>query len=436
MSLDHYFQNISRQIYHLLECSSVHLLLGCPDVVLRHPLLDLCTAISATATYTPVAFHGSNVSTATYLEQDEYIRALCDTALQTGHIQSVNQFQSSFSQNAAINSVCIVPLERPAGILGLLLLTDTQPTAFAAGEHLLLKHYLPPLVQQLEQDLRHCIITRSATFSLQPQPQAPDHVQNEFISMIGHELRTPLSAIKGYAVLLQAYSPTIHHNEHEGAELSPARQQAYLNIIMQQTRHLEVLISDLLDISRIHAGRLPLHCCSVDVPSLCQEAVQVIQRRVEIVQEHPEYYTFHCAYVPDLPLAWADPDRVQQVLTNLLDNAVKYSPQGGSIELHVSSSYASGMLSISVRDYGIGIPSEQHSSLFKPFNRLKHTSIPAIPGTGLGLYISRVLVEAMGGTINLSSHAGEGTTITFTLPVELSESVSSSGHASVLASLV
>ncbi len=77
MSPDHYFQNISRQIYHLLECSSVHLLLGCPDVALRHPLLDLCTAISATATYTPVAFHGFNVSTATYLVQDEYIRALC-----------------------------------------------------------------------------------------------------------------------------------------------------------------------------------------------------------------------------------------------------------------------------------------------------------------------------------------------------------------------
>ncbi len=432
---DHHFQDITRQICHLIECSSTHLLLGCPEVALRHPLLDLCAANVAT-TYILVASHGSNVSTATKLVEDEHIRALCDTALQTGHIQSVNQFQFSSSQNAAIHSVCIVPLERPAGILGLLLLTDTQPTAFTAGELLLLKHYLPPLVQQLEQDFRHCMITRSAIFPLQPQSQVPERVQNEFISMIGHELRTPLSAIKGYAVLLQAYGPGSHSNKHEGAELSPACQQAYLNIIMQQTQHLEVLISDLLDISRIHAGRLSLHCRSVDVASLCQQAVQVIQRRVEIVQEHPEYYTFHCTCSPDLPLAWADPDRVQQVLTNLLDNAVKYSPHGGSIELHVSSSYASGMLSISVCDYGIGIPTEQHNSLFKPFNRLKHTSTSAIPGTGLGLYISRVLVEAMGGTISLSSGAGEGTTITFTLPIELSESVLSSGKTTVLASLV
>ena len=104
---DHHFQDITRQICHLIECSSTHLLLGCPEVALRHPLLDLCAANVAT-TYMSVASHGSNVSTATKLVEDEYIRALCDTALQTGHIQSVNQFQFSSSQNAAIHSVCIV----------------------------------------------------------------------------------------------------------------------------------------------------------------------------------------------------------------------------------------------------------------------------------------------------------------------------------------
>src|SRR5256714_15225333 len=112
--------------------------------------------------------------------------------------------------------------------------------------------------------------------------------------------------------------------------MSPIRQREYLDIILEQTNHLEVLISDLLDVSRIHAGRLSLRCIQVNVALLCQRVVQVVQQKVG--QQYPGRYTFRCNLPSDLPLIWADCDRVQQVLTNLLENAVKYSPNGGPIE--------------------------------------------------------------------------------------------------------
>src|SRR5438045_3921361 len=116
MSPDHHFHYLTRQICHLLACSSAHLLSGCPESILRHPLLDLHMA---PATYTSLASYGSPISTATTLLQDERIRALCDAALQTGGMQSINHFHPSIAQDEGIQSVCIVPLERPAGILGL-----------------------------------------------------------------------------------------------------------------------------------------------------------------------------------------------------------------------------------------------------------------------------------------------------------------------------
>src|SRR6266487_3147103 len=256
VSIDHHFQHIIRQICELVECNSAHLLLGCSELELRHPLLDLYSATPTT--YSVIASCGPSSSDSTLLLQSEQILALCDSAMQTGHIQSINQLQAYTPQNTAIQSICIVPLERPAGMLGLLILTNTYPGAFYAGERLLLKHYLPPVVQQLERDLRSLNPAKAtqATLPLQPQSKELGSLKHEFISMISHELRTPLSAIKGYAVLLQAYGAAGCRHEDGEAEISPARQHEYLDIIMQQTSHLEVLISDLLDISCIHSGRL------------------------------------------------------------------------------------------------------------------------------------------------------------------------------------
>ncbi|HET8913153.1 MAG TPA: HAMP domain-containing sensor histidine kinase, partial [Ktedonobacteraceae bacterium] len=214
----------------------------------------------------------------------------------------------------------------------------------------------------------------------------------------------------------------------------PARQQQYLEIIMEQTSQLEVLISDLLDVSRIQSGRLTLRPASINITQLCQRIVQVIQGRERV--QTKEKFHFRCTFAPDLPHIWADAQRVQQVITNLIENAVKYSPNGGLIEVIVSARRAFQglkepseenenlpgktrsplMVHITVRDQGIGIARHQQTRLFKPFSRLEHPLTTEVPGTGLGLYITRRLVEAMGGGVILRSAEGRGTSITFTLP--------------------
>jgi len=257
-----------------------------------------------------------------------------------------------------------------------------------------------------------------------------DEPGNEFISIISHELRVPLASIKGYAGLLQAYGTA----ENIAPEMTPARQRSFLNTIMEQADHLEVLIDDLLNMSHIHAGRLALRFTHVDVSLLCQQAVEVAQQRVD--RQKPGRYTIRCLLDEGLPLALADPDRVRQVITNLLENAVKYSPEGGTIEVlahkaHISppAGYHSSaefeevgilqepQLYVTVRDQGIGIAHEHLAQLFKPFSRLEQAETERIPGAGLGLYIARKLVEAMNGSIVLYSSVGVGTSVTFTLPV-------------------
>ena len=467
--------NVARMVCHLLECSVGSLFLGYPEPELRHPLLD---TVSVTCCH---HVGGYGLIDGLALLQDERVRALCDIAVQAGKVQSINQAHMCVA-GASIQSVAVAPLERPAGLLGFLLLADPSAGAFSSGEYALLASYLPEITQRIEQDLgrspgspldssitaskdtsQEMAATNGQRSAHELQPISPkqelDYLKSEFISIISHELRTPLTAIKGYAGLLQAYGISEPGNEAAPGEMTPARQQQYLDIIMEQTNHLEVLIRDLLDASRIHAGRLTLRHTHVNLALLCQRVVQLMQHRID--QQQPGCYTLHCALAPELPLIWADPDRVQQVLTNLLENAIKYSPNGGLIEV---LAYASGllpvketptlhdipptqgsvvaplagaragarpsyMMHITVRDHGIGISPEQQLHLFKPFSRLEHPAASEAPGAGLGLYITRKLIEAMGGSVNLSSREGEGTSITCTLPVYLPAETLSPGGA-------
>ena len=470
MLAEAHFQHVARQIGELVGCDSVHLFLGCPEPELRHPLLNQFSATD----YASVGYSGSSDDRG--LLQYERVRALCDRSLQTGQLQSIDQLHL-FGGGTEVQSIAIGTFERPAGVLGLVMLTDHRVGTFYHGERLLLSYYLPQVAKNLEKELRNlCAVppglgsgykrtlrqartdVRSmkqsspgakcgpgqdnvADAHVQQQLQELDRLKNEFISMVSHELRTPLTAIKGYAVLLQAYGITDPAGVISGEEeMSPIRQREYLDIILEQTNHLEVLISDLLDVSRIHAGRLSLRCTQVNVALLCRRVVQVVQQKVG--QQYPGRYTFCCSLPPDLPLMWADSDRVQQVLTNLLENAVKYSPDGGPIEVLASPSpvmlrtlgefpvaempaaedvavfQEPLMVQITVRDRGIGIPHDQQSHLFQPFSRLEHALTKDVPGAGLGLYITGKLVEAMRGRVILCSREGEGTSVTFTLPVK------------------
>lgn len=429
------FHQLARQVCDLLDCHAACLLPCCPEPALRHPLLDLLPFVddALAAVYGP----RGQIDVVAFLRSAQ-VRAVCDLAAQTGNVQRL----AACSALAPFQSQVVIPLERPTGLLGFLLLLDERPEAFTSGDMLLLDGYLPPLLECLEKWLRNlarqrlaqCLVRlRRPQEARQPTGQEEaDRIDNKFLSMVMHELRTPLAAIKGYAALLQAYPPVsdavVLEEREEAVVMTPQRQQQYLTTIMEQVTHLEVLVRDLLDISRIHAGRLSLRSVPVDLVWLCQHVVELLRQRV---RQQGTAHELRCVAPAGLPHVWADPDRVQQALTNLLENAIKYSPGGGLIEVCISTPSSSPCgaprwpqveqetqaIQVTVRDHGVGIAPEQQAQLFKPFQRLEHPLTTDVGGAGLGLYITRKFIHAMGGQIALESRAGEGTTVSFTLPV-------------------
>lgn len=228
-----------------------------------------------------------------------------------------------------------------------------------------------------------------------------ERLRNEFFSMVSHELRTPLTSIKGYVDLLQSGAT---------GEVSP-EQREFLDIIKTNTDRLVKLINDLLDLSRIDAGRLDLHLRAVDIGLLTRQVVNTLRPLLDNKQQH---VTLDLS--PNTPLVWADNDRVVQILTNLISNAHKYTPSGGTIAITIQP--VNDHVRVDVQDNGIGISPEDQPHLFSRFFRAKNRVTQQSPGTGLGLAITRSLVEMQGGEIFVTSTPNQGSTFSFTLPIE------------------
>jgi signal transduction histidine kinase len=384
----------------------------------------------------PVLFRGSLSAARPHLaglRMEEPVLAACDLALQTGRIQILNS-SGHLMERWHLQSVAALPFELPAGMLGTFLLADERAGRFAEGEERLLYAFLSIHGGELEQALwelaRDAVRTSLVREARQVQPQqAPvsrreELGPSEFVSMVGHELRAPLSIIKGYACLLQAYGTA---SEGFDPTLTPERQRHYLDVILEQTDLLELLVSDLLDMARLQRGTLSLRPRVVDVGALCRRVVQLGQLRAD--QREPGKYQLECRLSAQLPPILVDAERLQQVLMNVVENAVKYSPQGGHIVLEaglaepqgraarqISDQRGSARVHIVVRDQGVGIPARYSTRLFQPFERLGQATNARIPGMGLGLYITHQLIEAMGGTIHIQSCEGRGTDVTITLP--------------------
>jgi len=221
--------------------------------------------------------------------------------------------------------------------------------------------------------------------------------KSDFLSRMSHELRTPLNAILGFGQLLEM-------------ERLTNRQEESLHQIMKAGRHLLELIDEVLDISRIEAGRLPMSPEPVAVESALSEAVQLVvplARQRSIVFEERQGCTGKYLL--------ADRQRLRQVLLNLLSNAVKYNKTGGSIVIDCEE-VPGPQIRISIRDTGPGIPEELQERIFLPFDRLGADD-SEIQGTGLGLPLSRGLIETMGGTLTVLSSDAEGSTFSFSLPM-------------------
>lgn len=225
-----------------------------------------------------------------------------------------------------------------------------------------------------------------------------DQLKTDLIGFVSHELKNPLTNIGLYSLLLQDH---IHDGDEELREIA--------EVIERQRVRMGHIVEDFLNVSRLEADReLPMK----------QERISNIETLIhDIVDVYSHVRDEHIIQVnlPDsLPDLWADPTKVEEVLANLISNAIKFSPQGGRIQIAAEPS--AGMVRFSVSDEGIGIPEEERENLFQRFERLG-AGASRIPGTGLGLFVCRHLVEAHGGEIWVESIENEGSTFYFTIPV-------------------
>ncbi|HEX7737337.1 MAG TPA: ATP-binding protein [Ktedonobacteraceae bacterium] len=237
-----------------------------------------------------------------------------------------------------------------------------------------------------------------------------EQLKDEFISIAAHELRTPLAVLKGFAQTLLIQTARQH-----GPELAEWQLEA-LEGIDQATGRLVELVDDLLDVSRLQAGHFTLHPMPTDLVALVQRVVTRLQLTTD---RHRLVFQAEADHL----VAAVDPPRIEQVLTNLLTNAIKYSPQGGTVHIHMASCQHDTRIQLSIQDQGIGIPQAQQAQMFGRFARAENARLQGIGGTGLGLYLCRELVEQHQGRIWFESHEGKGTTFFLTLPLFLQEEV-------------
>lgn len=226
-------------------------------------------------------------------------------------------------------------------------------------------------------------------------------VRDEFLSIASHELRNPVAAAKGSAQL-------VLRSLHRGRS-DPERTERQLSAIVEATDRLAVLIDDLLDVSRLRSGQFPMRKRQVDLAALVREEVE---RASATAREH----RLLTAGVVDPCIAYLDPDRVRQVLMNLLDNAVKYSPGGGEVRIVLSR--GEGKAQLRVEDQGIGLPAGAQERIFEPFGRAANAAGSNVYGMGLGLYICRRIAEAHDGSLWAESRGeGQGTAMTLQIPI-------------------
>jgi signal transduction histidine kinase len=220
--------------------------------------------------------------------------------------------------------------------------------------------------------------------------------KDDFISMASHELRNPLTSVKMQAQLVRKRLE--RQGLHEAA--------AALSRVEEPVKRLERLTAELLDVSKIQAGRLEYIRETVDLDALLWEIADTMQ------QTHPSHSILVRGTVGTSLIG--DRNRLEQVFTNLLSNASKYSPGAETIEIDLSASPET--VTVSVRDHGLGIPREQRDKIFDRFYRVTGPRQSAIPGLGMGLYIVAEIVKHHGGTITVESEMGKGSTFQVTLP--------------------
>ena len=287
-------------------------------------------------------------------------------------------------------AVMIVPLVARGKMLGVVSLISTRPDRTYDATDLAIAEELARRCGQAIENAR-----------LHQEAQAAVKARDRFVSIASHELRTPIARVKGYAEMVLA--------AHADGDLTDEMLQRSLRRIDNASDRLTALVRDLLDVSRMSAGNLPLRVRTLDLTELVREVVGRYQEQLSGTGTLLLDIGGKPAYVS------ADPERIEQVLTNLLENAVKYSPDGAELRVRLQPK-ARGVL-LEVQDHGIGLPPEAAERIFEPFSRAANAEHRQITGMGLGLYICRNIVEQHHGRIwARSAGEGSGTVMSVWLP--------------------
>ncbi len=293
---------------------------------------------------------------------------------------------------AARNQI-VIPIRREASVIGLLILESSMG---AQAD-----------IQFLTRLSDHAAIAISNA-QLYGEVQRANIAKSEFVSLVAHELKNPMTSIKGYTELLST-----------GAVGAVNEMQAnFLHTIRSNTERMSTLVSDLNDNSKIEAGRLRLDFKAVELNEVVDEVVRSTKRETDDKKQVIQ------TRLPQLPQVWGDRTRIAQVLINLVSNAHKYTPEGGVLEVGAEASTnrwdaegAANVVHMWVKDNGIGISAEDQARIFQKFFRSEDQKAREAPGTGLGLNITKSLVEMQGGRIWFESAFRQGTTFHFTIPV-------------------
>ncbi len=356
----------------------------------------------------------------------EISRYIVESALDTRQpILSVNAMEDPRFANRQsvqlthLRSVCCVPLIAQGRLLGIIYIDNRLKSGVFTERHL---DMLSAFANQAAVAIQNARLYDNLRGSLEERLRLQDELhsqetqrlaleeasrlKSDFIGFVAHELRNPLTTIRGYVQTMLA------DEEHT---LDEETKQEFFEAIEADSDRLLDMINELLDVSRLEAGRpLSLSLKEIELPGLLEK----LARRHKFYKFFTPRHSIVTDLADDLPSTiTADEDKLNQIFSNLLSNAIKYSPDGGEIRL-TARWEGDGQIVISVKDAGVGMSQEQCGRLFRQYERIDRDAIKNIPGTGLGLYLVKSLVELHGGTITCESEPGQGSTFLVRLPVE------------------
>ncbi|ESQ74323.1 histidine kinase [Asticcacaulis sp. AC402] len=281
-------------------------------------------------------------------------------------------------------------------------LTGTDITAVKVQEEFRRRNEeeLQALVQKLEQARQQQMILARKYEMAKIRAEAANHAKSEFLANMSHELRTPLNAINGFSEIMatEMFGPLGH-----------ARYKEYAGDILGSGQHLLSLINDILDMSKIEAGKMSLRFEPVSLDEVIEDTLRLVRQRAEKAGLKMR------VHMPQLPEIEADFRALKQILLNLLTNAIKFTPQNGTVT--VSAAMTDANVHITVADTGIGIAARDMERLAKPFEQIENQFSKTREGTGLGLALTKSLIEMHHGRLEIDSSEGQGTTVNVILPI-------------------